>query len=232
MRLITCLLVAVSISGLVACSADHAGVKGLSQEDADRLNAQNSRFESQEDPPITADTHVAAAEFAVSQGRIPVAITQFEQALKINPEHLRATYGLAMIYTQQKLYDKAIGQWQRYVEISGGQAAAYANLGYCCELAGKPDQAEKAYNDGIKKDPSNEACRVNYGLMLARHGRIADAVIQLQAVLTQTQVHYNLGSVYEQQGRLEQAKVEYRKALELDGSFSDAKQRLAAIESK
>lgn len=230
MRLLKWMIVVPLMGGLIACSGGGASVKGLSQDDADRLNARSSRFESSDDPPIVADTHVAAGDLAVAQGSVPLAIEQYTQALKLDPTHRRATYALAMLYTQQKVFDKAMEQWEQYVEITHQAPAAYANLGYCSELAGQPQQAESAYQKGIARDPKNMACRVNYGLMLARHGRTAEAMVQLQAVLTPAEVHYNLASVYEQQGRIEQAKMEYRKALSLEPRMSDAQQRLARLE--
>ena len=41
---------------------------------------------------------------------------------------------------------------------------------------------------------------------------------------------YNLGSVFEQQGKIDQAKAYYRKALEQDPSLRDARARLAALQ--
>ena len=66
--------------------------------------------------------------------------------------------------------------------------------------------------------------------MLARLGRTAEATLQLQAVLSPADVHYNLASVLEHQGRKEAAKAEYRKALEPDPTLDDAQTRLSALQ--
>jgi Tfp pilus assembly protein PilF len=116
------------------------------------------------------------------------------------------------------------------VKATDGSAGAYSNLGFCHELAGNPAEAEAAYKKGIAKDPKNEPCRVNYGLMLARAGRTSDAVAQLQAVLKPEEVAYNVASVYEQQGKRELAREQYRKALAIDPEFKDAKARLSKLE--
>jgi tetratricopeptide (TPR) repeat protein len=42
-------------------------------------------------------------------------------------------------------------------------------------------------------------------------------------------VHYNVGSAYESLGRTEQARLEYRKALEVDPGFADAQARLSEM---
>lgn len=223
------LLLAAAAAILAGCS-DNAAVKGLSQDDADKLNSQHSRFEQEDDPQFTAKTHFAAGQLAESQGDYPRAILQYNEALKLDPKHIPTLYRLALVYTQTKDYPKAIETWNNYIKATDGSAEGYNNLAFCHELAGEPDKAETAYKKGIAKDPQHQACRVNYGLMLARHGRTSEAILQLQAVLTPAQVHYNLASVYEQQGRKEQAKIEYRKALELDPNFTDARTRLSAVE--
>lgn len=223
------IMAVAAMAGLVGCS-DNAAVKGLSQDDADKLNSQHSRFDQDKDPQFTANTRFAAGQLAESQDDFPRAIAQYNEALKLDSRHIPSLYRLALVYTRQKEYPKAIETWNSYIEATDGSAEGYNNLGFCHELAGEADKAETAYKKGIAKDPNHVACRVNYGLMLARHGRTSEAIIQLQAVLTPAQVHYNLASVYEQQGRKEQAKIEYRKALELDPDFIDARTRLSAVE--
>ena len=95
---------------------------------------------------------------------------------------------------------------------------------------GDRTKAEQSFKKGIERDPTNAQCRGNYGLMLARTGREPQAMEQLEIVLRPAQVHYNLGSVYESQGKKAQAKAEYRQALALDPQFTDATTRLGELE--
>ena len=181
------------------------------------------------EPPITAQTRYAAGQLAESQGNGPRAVEQYEAGLRADPKHLASLYRLGVVHAQAKQFDKAIDAWKRYVKATNGAAAAYANLGFCHELAGQLAEAEAAYEKGIARDGRSEPCRVNYGLMLARLGRTSEATIQFQFVLPPAAVQYNLASVHEQQGRREQAKAGYRKALELDPNFVDAQTRLIAL---
>lgn len=204
-------------------------VKGLSNDDADRLNSQHSRFEASEDPPFTADTRFAAGRLAESQNAPQAAIQQYNEALKINPKHEASLYRLGVVQTQQKLYPDAIKTWKKYVEVTEGSSTACSNLAFCYELAGQPRDAEATYQKGIAKDPKGAACRVNYGLMLARMNRINEAITHLGAVLSPAEVHYNIGSVYEQTGRSQEAKAEYEKTISMNPDLKDAKVRLAHL---
>ena len=223
----------VGVVGLAGCGGgakEGGAVAGLSPGESDSLNAQHSRFESGEDAALTAETHFAAGQLAESQGGVQMAIRQYRQAVKLDSHHVKSLYRLGVVHAQVEAYGEAIAAWRAYLKETGEDAGAYANLGFCYELAGEAANAEAAYKQGIAKDGKNGPCRVNYGLMLARAGRGNEAMIQFQAVLTEAQAHYNIGSVYEQMGKKAEAKAEYRKALELDPGLGEAKSRLAGVD--
>jgi tetratricopeptide (TPR) repeat protein len=189
-----------------------------------------SGFEGEKDPPFNAQTHFAAGQLAESQNAPARALEQYQASLKIDPHHLPSLYRLGVIYAQQKSWPQAIAAWQAYVKETGNEPGALANLGFCCELAGQPEKAEKAYKQGIAIDRRSQPCRINYGLMLARSGRTTEALAQLQAVLSEAQAHYDIASALEQQGNRAEARVEYQKALSIDPELGDAKARLAGMD--
>src|SRR5207248_892998 len=122
------------------------------------------------DPPFTPDTRFAAGQIAEAQNDQDRAIAQYQQALKIDPNHQPSLYRLAAVYTQQQKFTEAQTLWQRYIKATKGAPAGYNNLGFCYEMAGDLGEAEKAFKTCIDRDPDDQTCRVNYGLMLARHG--------------------------------------------------------------
>jgi tetratricopeptide (TPR) repeat protein len=219
-------------AALTGCSKDapQAPVTGLSGDQAAALNAQHSPFDTTQDPPLTAQTRFAAGQLAESRNDPANAVGQYKKVLELDPRHQGALFRLGTLYAQFKQYPDAIRTWQDYIKATDGSAVGYSNLGFCYELAGQAGDAESAYRKGIEKDPTCRPCRVNYGLMLARQDRQADAVAQLQAVLRPAEVHYNLGSVYQMQGHKQQARDEYHKALELDPKMTEAEVRLSELE--
>jgi len=193
---------------------------GMSQSDWDK---------QQKDPAITAETFYAAGQLAESQELLDRAITQYDKALKLNPDHLPSLYRLGVIYAKSKQFPQAIVIWKHYLKATGGDPTAYANIGFCYELAGSFEEAEDAYESGIRRDPNSAPCRVNYGLLLARRGRFNQAMHEWQVVLPPAEVYYNMGSAYEAMDRKEQAKAEFRKALDLDPQLADARARLEQL---
>ncbi|HYE17123.1 MAG TPA: tetratricopeptide repeat protein [Tepidisphaeraceae bacterium] len=217
---------------VVGCSSSNGGgaMSGVSPDQARQMNGERSQFETTEDPPITADTHFAAGQVAENNLDYASAVKQYKKALELKADHRGAMYRTGLCLSLTKKWGEAFPVWKKYVEATGGDAVAFSNLGFCYELSGRTDEAEVHYKKGIERDAKNVPCRTNYGLMLARLNRTAEATLQLQAVLTEAEVHYNIASVYEQVGRKQAAKAEYKKALELDPTFEEAQSRLAALE--
>ena len=221
-----CLAIAAGL--MAGCAAE--GKAGDSRESDKNAPTARTRFETEREPAISAETRYAAGQLAESQGNAAIAIKQYEEALRLKSDHVPSLYRLGVVQAQVKQYPKAIETWKRYVKATHDSANGYGNLGFCYELSGDAQAAEGAYQKGIAKDPKNQPCRVNYGLMLARQDRMTDAITQFRAVLTPAEVSYNIGSVHEMKGRKEQAKAEYQRALAMDPSFADAEARLAALE--
>lgn len=219
---------------LCACSSHNTGntasIQGLTPDQAQEMSSQHATIKEAKAPPVTADTRFALGQLAESQGDYSKAIHQYKKALDLDANHLPSLCRLGAVYAQLKDYDNSIETWKRYVAASGNAPWAYGNLGYCYELAGYPELAKKTYQKGIDMDPHNGPCRTNYGIMLARDGKIAEALRMWSSVLTEGEIHYNLASVYQTQGRKEEAKGEFQKALACDPTLIDARARLSQLD--
>ena len=230
--LLPVLLGLVAGAGAGGCDKNKQAEAKHQKEIADRQRGEanaNDKFEKSDDPPFTAETRFAAGQLAEAQGNLDNAIAQYKAALKLNPKHLDAMFRLGWVDVQARQYDDAIATFQRYLKATNNSVQGYNNLALAYEAAGRFEDAEQNYKAGIARDPQFQGCRLNYGLMLARRGQVDPAIAQLSAVLAPAAVHYNLGSVCEQQGRTEEAKAYYRKALELDPKLHDARARLAVL---
>lgn len=66
--------------------------------------------------PANATALYNQASVHLSQGQLPQATAAFEKALAANPELTPAYYGLAVAYDRQKATEKAIAQYQAYLD--------------------------------------------------------------------------------------------------------------------
>jgi len=214
---------ALALVGGCGSSQRHAGA-------SDAVAYHPAHVDAAGNPEFSAEATFVAGQIAQSNGEFEPAAKCFRDALTLNPEFAPAAYHLGVVNAQMKRYPDAIDAFWDYVKLTNESAAAYGNLGYCYELAGMHNEAEAAYRRGLVRDVADESCRVNYGLMLARHGREDEALAQLTVILDPAQAHYNLASIYQLQGKTERAKAEFIKALTLDPQMWAAENRISAID--
>src|SRR6266542_6713677 len=137
------LLASASIlaSLLVGCAsndktADNSQPNGtLLNGQADALNKHDA-FLNEKYPPVTAQTHFAAGQFAEAEGNYPVAAQQYEKACQAQDDFLLAEYRLGVVYSHLKQWNQAVATWNKYIESTNGTASAWSNLGYTYELMG------------------------------------------------------------------------------------------------
>jgi tetratricopeptide (TPR) repeat protein len=229
-----CSIAALFVSlSLLGCNSNNNTPKahmGMSDADAQQLEANHSEIKDAAAPKLNADTHYATGQLAESSNALDAAVREYNAALKIDPHHLPSMFRLGVVYAEAKHFDESINAWQNYLKATDYSAAGYGNLGFCYELDGRPDLAEAMYKKGLEKDDLNLLCRTNYGLMLAHHNHIPEAMQMWQPVLTPAEMHYNLASVYEAMGHNREARIEYQRAIDLDPKFHDAKTRMAQLD--
>jgi tetratricopeptide (TPR) repeat protein len=233
-KLIVCAATA-SLALLIGCNANKPDPQETTSSKFNLLNGSTSDKDHDNaaaaapEPEFNVETRFAAARLAETQNNLDGAAQQYEQALKIKSDHVPSLYRLGIVHTKRKQFEPATAVWRRYIKATGDDAGGYSNLGFCYEMAGDVANAEKAYMEGVRREPKSLPCRTNYGLMLARSGRIPEAEAQLSFVLKPDQVRYNLATVYEQKGEIAQARQELKKAVEINPKNQDAATRLANL---
>ena len=115
--------------GVTACGGrDASSINGLSADDAAQLNSERSTSWDSEDPPIRAQTHIAAGQLAESQGDYSSAITQYKKAIALDSQSSLAVYRMGIVYSQMRAYPDAINAWTTYSRMTGGAPEASS----CC----------------------------------------------------------------------------------------------------
>lgn len=231
-KLAVALAAALALGAGVGCNQNKKPPQETTASKYKLLNgstSDHSDFATAKEPTPNLDTRFAAGRLAETQGQLEAAAGQYTEALHLKSDHVPSLYRLGIVQTKMKQFDKATATWRRYIKATGDIASGYSNLGFCYEMAGDAKSAEKAYLEGIAHDSENVPCRTNYGLMLARNNRMREAEQQLSEVLPPDQVRYNLASVYEQKGEIKQAKVELKKAIEINPGNREAQSRLASL---
>jgi len=131
-------------------------------------------------------------------GKAKVCLELVEDALeqRIKPETALHTFKGAD-YGLKGMYDEAIAEFKRAIEINPNYALAHSNLGNAYDEKGMYDVAIAEYKIAIEINP-------NYAL-----------------------AHNNLGGVYGKKGMYDEAIAELKRAIEINPNFAEAHSNLA-----
>ena len=124
-------------------------------------------------------------------GEYEKAISDYNEAIRINPEDALAYYNRGLIYDNSGEYEKAISDYNEAIRINPEYADAYLGRGLIYDNSGEYEKAISDYNEAIRINPE-----------------YADVWLEL-------------GQVYECKENLEKAKECFERALEIDPENAD-----------
>jgi WD40 repeat protein/Flp pilus assembly protein TadD len=121
------------------------------------------------------------------QGKYKQAISNYSQAIALNPNSDKAYSNRAAAYNDQKDYQKAIADSSKAISLNPTYASAYINRGLAYYHQGNYQQAIADYNKAIELAPGNAIAYNNRGLAYTRLGnqQAAQADKQKAAALSQ-----------------------------------------------
>lgn len=159
----------------------------------------------------------------------------FDEALRIDPDHMKSLLNLSRMLIDKGRYDEAIVNLTHAGDINPTSAEVHRLLGRTYIGQHKTDDAIDSYRRAIALDSTDAWSMNNLGLILIQKGRSFEATPLLaKAVELQKNVptfHNNLGMALEQTARFKAAASEYKEALAADPGNAKAKSNLARIEA-
>jgi Flp pilus assembly protein TadD len=163
-------------------------------------------------------------------GRLPEAISHYEQALGIQPDFAEAHNNLALALVHLGRLREAIEHWEQAVRIKPDYVEARNNLGLALAQAGRLPEAISHYEQALRVDPDFAEAHCNLGNALFQAGKLQEAIGQYQQALRikvdYAEAHYNLGVVLERLGQVQEAVGHYEQALRLRPDFVQAQKAL------
>ena len=160
-------------------------------------------------------------------GLRPVGIT-------VQPMTATAMVNAALIYQQRNLPRAALNLAKLAVDRYGSDASTHYGLGRIYEAQGRGEDAEAEFVQALFLDPAaKDPMGALVGRLLKRKD-FARAQRLLAAALEKDRLsapHYNwMGITMQLQGRLDEARVAFQKAVELDAKNAEYRASLGALE--
>jgi len=115
-------------------------------------------------------------------GRLPVAIAQYQKALRLQPDYTDARNNLAAAMRSRQQAE-AIAQFEAALRLRPDYAEAHNNLGVALtQIPTRASEALAHFQAAVKLNPDYADARVNLGVALSQMpGHMADAIAELEA---------------------------------------------------
>lgn len=164
-------------------------------DDAFRLKSRVLAQQGQFDAAVEAADHAIALRpnyftnhttraFVLAQaGRHKEAVPSFRRVTELAPDYADGYQMLGTTLHRLGDITQAIGNYEHAVRL-GPSATAYSNLAYSYYEVGRYDEAIKAYQESIARDPARPAVHRNIGDVHARMGHAAQAAAAYRDAIT------------------------------------------------
>lgn len=147
--------------------------------------------------------------------QLDAAIAKLTAVVGMQPNNSEAYNLLGVCYDEKGQFSAAQDEYKKATKVEPINARFLNNLGYSYYLANNDKQAIKWYQKALKFTPDDRRIMNNLGLALGRRGEFAKAKEQFVKAVGEHGAHLNLGYIYSQQGRYQQAIEQFEAALKL-----------------
>lgn len=124
--------------------------------------------------------HIAIAEELNKKGHLAEALQVLEKGLKLDPRSDRLRLELARIHLIQKNYEKAAQYLEEAVQRSHSDPVLLARLGEAYLGGRKIEEAEAIFKRLLEINPGDDEARAQMGRVYLQQGRFDDAFTELQ----------------------------------------------------
>ena len=201
----------------------------LAREQFERATKLQARY-----PDTVANAWNNLGLLATREGHTGEAIPYFEEALKLNPDHLIALENLGNAYRQQKNWDEARKILERAVAVGPQDAEANYSLGMVYAQVNDNDRAYDHLQRALKSRPDYPEALSNLGVLYLRTGRRDDAVASFEQCIRVApdfvQSYMNLARVYAIEGAADKARGVLLNLLKQHPDYQPAREALNQLQ--
>ncbi|MBT5305277.1 MAG: tetratricopeptide repeat protein [Candidatus Scalindua sp.] len=183
--------------------------------------------------------HVSLVRLYINKGNLAFAKKECDMLLsELDPDNYQARLLLATISEQQGKVDEAIASYKLILEKKPEDIMARTQLGLLLLRLSKFDEAYAEAEQVSKINPSAQVPAVYFikGSVLLQRKEYKKAISLLKESILRLpklmEPHYFLALALAEEGRIEEAKTEFKTAVELAPDFIPAKLNLARLLSK
>ena len=184
---------------------------------------------------VDAYSYFRSASDAFQTGDIEAAERAYRMALTLDPNHVRALHGLGVVLLLQEEFAPAEAQFVKAIELDPDFHAGYHGLGSVRGRQGKFQEAIEPLRQALRIVPDDPDCHLMLGTVLETLGQPKegkahlDQAIRLDTQYAESRPSLDLADGFLKTGKLEEAVLHYRRALEQGPDYIPALVGLASI---
>lgn len=165
-------------------------------------------------------------------GKYEEAISEFNEALRLDPGYVEVYNNLGAAYHSMGLTEDAINSLKEALRLKPGYIEAHCNLGNIYSSTARFDEAFAVLEAALSLEPENAQVHISLGILFEEQEKFPEAIKEFQEAVRldpdRINVRTRLGVLYAGQGRHEDALREYREALGLDPGLPEVHAGMAS----
>jgi len=155
--------------------------------------------------PAKETNYIDLGLILIANHQLPVALEAAKRAVEVAPGSYRATMLKGLVETKMNRLIEAATTYKRAIELDPDRPEAVLGLALVFSADGKSQDAEAAFQSGVRRFPRNPVLLQEYGKTLLKFGEGGDALAQARATSL------------------------FRTALEIDGSLAESHYQLGNL---
>ncbi|HUI06666.1 MAG TPA: tetratricopeptide repeat protein [Verrucomicrobiae bacterium] len=184
----------------------------------------------------SAETYRNLGVALMRANRIQEAVTQFDLALRFDPDLADVHYNLGLAFMRLGRPQAAAAHWEQVLRLEPDAVEARVNLGNVLLGLGNVPEAIEHYQRALQLRPDMAEAHYNLGLAFSQAGRIHEAIKQYTEALRikpgYVEAHNNLGDALLGLGNVPEAIEHYEQALQFKPDYVEAHYNLGVALEK
>lgn len=167
--------------------------------------------------------------------RDAMALEYWQRILSVRPSDAVVMSTVAHLLAQRGRRDEAIVHLRRALELNGGHAPSWFNLGFMLQEQGAHHEAISSFDHAIKLNEKLDQAYYGRGLSLVKLGRLEDAVAAFKKNVALQPLSpygfYQLAHVYHRLGEVDQVQRTIRQLFGFEPQVARQLQRETGVDA-
>lgn len=174
---------------------------------------------------------ISMARLMERHGKVEESSHLYQSVLQTDPKNQLAHHRLGILAARRGEHDVALDHFNDAVSSGEPTSQLLNDIGYTRYLKNELGLAEDSLRQAIRINPQFKAAHSNLGLVLAEQGKVDEALVEFRKAASEAEALSNLAFIQTKLGHLADAERNYHKVLDLDPTHRPAAEALVQFQS-